>query len=347
MTPGFTLTATLQTIAGTAAGTASNPAKLEIVLRGYGLTLPCVAGTSTVAQTKYELLAPSSSQVSLPIYGNDQIAPAGTWYSISLIDGRGNIVQTTDYWLTGAGGDLSSLLPKAAGYLIGAAPNGQLPGYGFALPVAMVQGGAAGAAFWYGGRLQDQRGYQLSSQGLQTGFPVQPNDSLWVSYVTAAAVVGLPMKFWTAIANGVFPGTAYTLPTAPPGASLIGIFYNGTFMRPTVADQGGGPDYTLSGQNLTTTFETDPPDPTTGQLPALVGLYAVGTAAVTVDQPAGAFPGSAYTVSATAMAGLLIGLWYNGLFMRPGIDYTLVGTAITLNFSTNTGDNLYEAFIPA
>lgn len=346
-TPGFTLTATLQTIAGGAAGSASNPAKLEIMLRGYGLRLPSIAGTSTLAQTKYTVLADSASQVSQLVWGNDQISPAGTWYSITLIDGDANVVQTTDYILAGAGGDLSTLLPKAAGYLVGAAPNGQLPGYGFALPVPMVPGGAAGAAFWFGGRLQDQRNYQLSSQGVQTGFPVQPADSLWLSYVTSAAVAGLPMKFWTAIANGIFPGTAYTLPTAPPGASLIGIFYNGAFMRPTMDSSGGGPDYSLTGQNLTMGFTTDPPDETTGLPPALVGLYAVGTAAVTVEEPSGAFPGSVYTISAAALAGQMIGAFYNSLFQRPGIDYDLVGTTITLKFSTQAGDNFYVAYIPS
>jgi hypothetical protein len=349
--PGFTLTATLQTIAGGAAGTAANPAKLIIVLCGAGLALPSIAGTSTIAQRKYEVLATSGSAVSQLLWGNDQISPAGTWYSITLVDGFGNVLQTGDYWLTGSGGDLSSLLPKSAGYLVGAAPNGSIPGDGFALPTPLAAGvggaaGAASAAFYYGGLLQDQRNYSLTSQGLQTDWTVQPGDTLWVSYPSGAAGPGLPIQLWTAITNGVFPGTAYTLPTAPPGAQLVGVFYNGSFQRPTMCRSGGGPDYTLSGGNLTMAFTTDPPDPVTGELPALVALYAVGTAAVTVEEPSGAYPGTVYTLTLAAMAGLLIGLYYNGLFQRPGIDYTLSGTTITLNFSTLAGENIYVAFIP-
>lgn len=338
-TPGFTLTATLQTIAGTAAGSAPNPAKLEIVLCGFGLALPSIAGTSSLAQRKYPLLFPDGTQAVQSLWGNDQISPAGTFYSITVIDGRGNVVQTGEYVLSGAGGDLSELLPRTAGYLVGAAPNGQLPGYGFALPTPMV-GSQAAAAFYLGGRLQDQSSYTLSSQGLQTSFPVQPGDTLWTEYVTSAAIAGLPLKLWTAFANGIFPGTAYTLPTTPPGGKLAGVFYNGGLQRP-------GIDYTISGQqNLTMLFTTDPPDPVTGQNPSLVVLYAIGVVGtVVIEEAGGAYPGTVYTLSQTPLAGVLLGLYYNQLFERPGIDYTLAGMAVTLKFSTQAGDNVYAVYV--
>lgn len=337
--PGFTLTATLQTITGSAAGSASNPAKLEIVLCGFGLALPGVAGTSTLAQRKYTVNFTAAGQVSQALWGNDQIAPAGTWYSISVIDGRANVLQTGEYILSGAGTDLSQLLPRAAGYLVGAVPNGLLPGRGFALPTPMT-GSQASAAFYVGGRLQDQSSYTLSAQGLQTtNFAVEAGDSIWVEYVTSAAIAGLPLKLWTAFANGIFPGTAYTLPTAPPGGQLAGVFYNGGLQRP-------GIDYTISGQNLTLLFTTDPPDPVTGKLPSLVALYAIGViGTVTIEAAAGAFPGTVYTISSTPKAGILLGCYYNQLFQRPGIDYTLTGTTITLNFSTQAGDNVYAIYL--
>jgi hypothetical protein len=337
-TPAFTLTATLQTIAGGAAGSAANPAKLVLVLCGFGLQLPQIPGTSTLAQRKYTAQATSSSAISQALWGNDQISPAGTYYSITLVDGYGNTLQTGNYVLTGAGGDLSSLLPMAAGYLVGAAPNGPLPGTGFQLPTplagsgAKAAAGAAGAAFFYGGLLQDQEYYTLSSQGLQTEFVCQPGDTLWVSYPSAGVGTGLPIGLWTAIANGVFPGSAYTLPTAPPGAQLVGVFWNGSFLRPAT-------DYAISGGNLLLTFTAGPND-------RITALYAIGAAAVTVEEPSGAYPGTVYTLTAAPMAGQLIGSWYNGLFLRPGIDYTLNGPTIPLNFKTNAGDNLYAAFIP-
>lgn len=336
--PGFTLTATLQNIAGAAAGSASNPAKLEIVLCGFGLALPGVGGTSNIAKRKQTLPVTVGTQVSLTLWGNDQITPAGTFYSITVIDGRANEVQTGEYILSGAGGDLSELLPRAAGYLVGAAPNGLLPGYGFALPTPMV-GSQASAAFYVGGRLQDKSSYTLSGQGLQTNFPVQAGDSIWIEYITSAAIAGLPLKLWTAFANGIFPGTAYTLPTAPPGAQLAGIFYNGGLQRP-------GIDYDISGQNLTMLFTTDPPDPVTGKLPSLVALYAIGVVGtVAIEAAAGAYPGTVYTVANTPKTGVLLGCYYNQLFQRPGIDYTLAGTSITLKFSTLAGDNVYAVYV--
>jgi hypothetical protein len=109
--PGFTLTATLQTITGGAAGTTTYPAKLIIVLCGFGLAIPGVTGTSTIAQRKYVLLVSSSGQASQLLWGNDQITPAQTFYSITVVDGAGNILQTGNYELVGSGGDLSTLTP--------------------------------------------------------------------------------------------------------------------------------------------------------------------------------------------------------------------------------------------
>lgn len=188
-TPGFTLTATLQTIAGGAAGSASDPARLAIVLCGFGLALPSVAGTSTLAQRKYELLFVSGSPVSQLLWGNDSITPAGTWYSISLIDGNGNIVQTGDYLLTGSGGDLSTLVPI-------------VPPYGFPLP----------------------------------------------------SLKYLPC-------SGAVPGTVYTAP-----GTVIAVTYNGVFLRPSI-------DYTLAGgTTITLDFSTQTGDDDDGNGPPIYAL---------------------------------------------------------------------------
>lgn len=110
MAAGYTLTATLEKITGDAAGSAPSPAKLLIVLCGFGLTIPVVVGTAVVAQRKYEAIS-TGSAISQVLWGNDVISPANTWYSISVIDGHGNVEQTANYLLTGSGGDLSSLVP--------------------------------------------------------------------------------------------------------------------------------------------------------------------------------------------------------------------------------------------
>jgi hypothetical protein len=110
-TPNITLTATLDTIAGVAVGTTADQAKLRIALCGFGSSLPRIAGTSIVAPGPTTLFSPGTA-FSTAIWGNDQITPAGTYYSIELLDGQDNVVQCGAYQLTGSGTfDLSSLTP--------------------------------------------------------------------------------------------------------------------------------------------------------------------------------------------------------------------------------------------
>lgn len=100
--PRITLTATLDDITGQPAGTVANPARLEIDLCGYGLTLPQIAGTSTLAKTHYEVLS-TGSQISVALFGNDVITPGPdiTYYMITVIDGDGNVVQSACYRFDG------------------------------------------------------------------------------------------------------------------------------------------------------------------------------------------------------------------------------------------------------
>lgn len=109
-TPGFTLTADLQDLIGAEAGSVANPARLRITLCNYGLTPPVIAGTSVLAQIVYEAVS-TGSPLSIVLYGNDQISPGATYYAIETLDGRGRTVQTAAYQLTGAGGNLSTLIP--------------------------------------------------------------------------------------------------------------------------------------------------------------------------------------------------------------------------------------------
>jgi len=112
-TPGVTLTATLQTITGDAAGSTSNPAKLVIVLCNYGLTLPQIPGTSTIAKKEQTVYFDSAGQVSTLLWGNDVITPTGdTFYAITVIDGEGNVIQAADYQFLGTQTiDLSNATP--------------------------------------------------------------------------------------------------------------------------------------------------------------------------------------------------------------------------------------------
>lgn len=102
ITPQITLTAKLQDVSGTAAGSTASPAVLRIALCGFGLTLPCIVGTSNLARVGPEDFYDTGTGVSVQLWGNDVIFPAGTYYAITLLDGDGNILQCGAYQFTGA-----------------------------------------------------------------------------------------------------------------------------------------------------------------------------------------------------------------------------------------------------
>jgi len=136
LTPQITLTATLQDICGNEAGSVSNPARLRIVLCGYGLTLPVIVGTSSLAQIEYEI-ASTGSPISISLWGQDDISPSGTFYQITILDGNGRTLQCGAYQFFGTQTiDLSNATqivpsgstPSGLGSLELAVCNGTKPG---------------------------------------------------------------------------------------------------------------------------------------------------------------------------------------------------------------------------
>jgi hypothetical protein len=73
---------------------------------------------------------------------------------------------------------------------------------------------------------------------------------------------------------------------------------------------------------------------------AAAEVVAFMQAAIHSETPDGAVPGTVYTLSALPPAGVLQGLFINGIFQRPGIDYTLSGPNITLMVATQPGDKI-------
>lgn len=62
------------------------------------------------------------------------------------------------------------------------------------------------------------------------------------------------------------------------------------------------------------------------------------------ETPVGVVPGNAYTLS--FVPTVLFGFYWNGVFQRPVLDYTLIGAVITMNTSsTSTGDNVYAVYL--
>ena len=116
-TPNITLTATLESLNGGPAGSTADPAKLRITLCGYGPVLPRIAGTAMLAQVGPTDILSSGSPISTLLWGNDQITPSGTYYTIEILDGEDNVVQAGAYQFTGgpAAVDLSNATPILPG----------------------------------------------------------------------------------------------------------------------------------------------------------------------------------------------------------------------------------------
>lgn len=169
-TPGVTLTATLDDLFGAQIGTAANPAKLRITLCGYGPQIPRVAGAGVIGRPGPVFIEATGSPLSESLWGNDQILPSGTYYTIAVLDGQGNVVQSGAYQLfNGHTYDLSNLSP-----LIN-------PGYSYPGPYIKITGAAGaiatGANGWTGPITFD---FVLSANvtgltltGLLPGQPVQ------------------------------------------------------------------------------------------------------------------------------------------------------------------------------
>jgi hypothetical protein len=145
LTPQITLTATLEDFTSAAAGSTANPALLRISLCGFGAQIPCVAGTAVIARPGPFDIYSTGSPISQTIFGNDVITPAGTFYTIEVIDGDGNVVQCDAYIFNGTQTiDLSNATPILPGqpsnlpYLADEPCTGAVPGSVYTAPGPIV-----------------------------------------------------------------------------------------------------------------------------------------------------------------------------------------------------------------
>lgn len=323
----ITFTATVKNILGAiAAG-----ARVKITLAGYDNEVPEIPGYYLLGEASEDIDVDAAGVVNTPLWGNDVITPLGTFYLIQVFDGNGNCIAAGEYRITGSGTqDLASLTPLQGGQalLFGAVPNGRQPGQAFMLPLPSIAAGAA--LLYYNGALQLLENFTLSGEGLLTKFTAAAADSLFLMYSAERAPAGFAFEPFLAFGNGATPGNTYTLPTAPPGAQFAGLFQNGLFLRPA--------SYSIAGQIASLTFETQEGD-------EIFALYLTGAQTVAIAAPAGAIPGTAYTLPEVPAGGALIGLFKTGLFQRPGLEYTLAGDTINLNQPTIGGDVLYALYV--
>jgi hypothetical protein len=348
LTPQITLTATLEDFTGQPAGSIANPAKLLIALCAFGPDIPQIPGTATIARIGPFEIASTGGEISTPLWGNDVVTPLNadgtpaTYYAITVLDGDNNVVQCAAYQFVGTATiDLSNAqrLVQNTRKLVGAVPNGKIPGSQFSVPVP-AYGGIGAAALWYNGGLQDLDDYELAGSSLSLDFETSDGDQLYIQYPTPANGMGggVQQDPYVAIANGQTPGSTYTVPTLPPGAQFAGVFLNGGFQAPNF--------YSLTGQSLVLNFQTSKGD-------VVTLLYYIGppltsaTSAGGSPTITGAFPGTVYTITTAAPANGTLTALFSAMrgFLRPGIDYHLSGTTITTTYNTDAGDSFYAFYL--
>ena len=184
-TPNTTLTATLDDLTGAAAGSLANPAKLRITLCGFGPILPLISGTAMLAKTGPFAIYSTGGAITTALWGNDQITPSGTYYSIEILDGEDNVVQCGAYQFTGGGTfDLSNavqIVPPYGFFLGGLVVRqctGAIPGHSYSAPGFII------AVFYNGVLLRPTIDYNLSGPyTINLTFSTELGDNIYVECI--------------------------------------------------------------------------------------------------------------------------------------------------------------------
>lgn len=166
-TPDVTLTFTLLDYQGNELGTATQPAWLRIALCNYGSNLPRVSGAGIIGEVSswFVDIPYFGTEDSIELWGNDQITPAGTYYTVSVLDTNKNVVQTQIYVFDAGTYDLSSATPVNPPNPPGipslelAACSGAVPGTTYTAPGVIVPGGV----FYNGVQLRPGLAFPLLS----------------------------------------------------------------------------------------------------------------------------------------------------------------------------------------
>lgn len=232
-TPQITLTATLDDLTGAAAGSTANPSRLRIMLCGFGLTLPQIVGTSTLAKIVMDQLS-TGGEITVELWGNDQITPPDTFYAITVIDGLGNVVQCGAYRFTGTQTiDLSDAEQTTPTNSLAYSPcSGAVPGNTYTAPGQIL------VLFYNGVAQRPGIDYTLSNGGMTANltFMTQAGDTINALCAVESAnplVPGSWLLSWLVCAK--VDATHYTA-----SAAAVAVAKNGVLLQPII-------DYTITG----------------------------------------------------------------------------------------------------
>jgi hypothetical protein len=257
MPPGVTLTATLKdVIAPTGGGTAvAVGSKLQITLCGFGASIPLVPGDGLLAYgaIPQEVVQVDTTPISINLYNNAVISPAGTFYCIALLDDEDDIIQANNYQFLADGTfDLSNLTPIIPGTptMYAESPTRITP-YQFQLSHNVI-GGAPIGVYFNGGYQRmgpPPLDYQLNGRIIVTTFPVIPPDTLYAVYMglgNGGLILSVHLVTDTLTPMGA---ATWTLSRKPLNGTLIGLYYNDIFQRQDF-------EYEVLGQTVTPNFAT-------------------------------------------------------------------------------------------
>jgi hypothetical protein len=152
------------------------------------------------------------------------------------------------------------------------------------------------------------------------------------------SLAATPVTAVQEVPSGAINGSnvTFTLSYTPAAGASVQIFLGGL-----VQIQGGGQDYTISGSTITMAAA-----PVLGQ--NLYSAYVSGAFTDVQEIPSGAVNGSntAFTLAYAPTGATAVKLFVDGLALVYGQtnDYTVSGTAITMNAAPETGRLIYAVY---
>lgn len=155
----------------------------------------------------------------------------------------------------------------------------------------------------------------------------------WYRYVGISGANFADDETPAGLMNGV--NQIFTLANAPNPSTCLQLYYNGVLLLQ-------GTDYTLSGKTITLTSA----HPNSANNEWLKAWYRYGTVAASNfaddETPGGAYNGSnqSYTLASVPNPAASLELYFNGVLLLQGVDYTLAANVITLaNAAPNSALN--------
>lgn len=122
-TPSVTITANLQSVTGSA-----DAASVTFELVNYQGTVPRVSGTCLILQTSFTAVGDGSGNISVQLWGEEQVTPSGTYYTATFFNDAGGQVASVAYQFTGPGTfDLSNVVPMGQQVVAAQQPNSAIP----------------------------------------------------------------------------------------------------------------------------------------------------------------------------------------------------------------------------